>query len=104
MTVSAISFCGTNVDMKERLLTGNPFVIAARHAAKRGVAKDAEMRYRQALNFCRKHNGKRSAAYGLVLFELSDFFEEQERVEDVEQCWVEIRQILTVFYNPERSI
>ena len=80
------------------MLHKNLFVIAARSAAKRGAIFDAETRYRQAFEHWQQQAGAESAACGLVLIELSYFYEDQNRHEDADQCWMQIRKILASYY------
>ena len=81
----------------------NLFVIAARTAAKRGAFFDAETRYRQAIAHCQKHTGKESAACGLLLIELSYFYEDQNRQIDADRCWKEVRKILVSHYRARKG-
>lgn len=77
---------------------GNLFILTARAAVDRGAVTAAEVRYKQALAHCRKHSGRKSAAYGLLLIELSSFYESQRRHEESDCCWQEAREILAFYY------
>lgn len=59
-----------------------------------GRAQDAERVYLQALNQAESASGKDSPLAGMVLLDLIDLYDAQERHEEAKALWERIRKIL----------